>query len=54
MTEEEYFVANCTLHNLSLALAVPIEKVFGLGGKDRNNCMQMLHSIGEFWMEVQM
>ena len=60
MTEEEYFVANCTLHNLSLALAVPVEKVFGLGGKDKNNCMQMLHSIfdlqkfygREVWMHI--
>jgi hypothetical protein len=30
MTEEEYFVAICTLHNLSLALAVPAEKVLVL------------------------
>ena len=40
-----YFVANCTLHNLSLAIAVPVEKVFGLGGVGKVNFMQMLHSI---------
>mmetsp|Transcript_21800 Transcript_21800/g.25198 ORF Transcript_21800/g.25198 Transcript_21800/m.25198 type:complete len:290 (-) Transcript_21800:1536-2405(-) len=39
--EKFYFIANCTLHNLSLAVSVPVEKVFGLGGIDKNNFMQM-------------
>ena len=56
-----YSVANCTLHDLSLGLSVPVEKVFGLGGVGKNNFMQMLHSIfdlqkfyggGEVWKHV--
>ena len=55
-----YFIANCTLHNLSLVVAVPVEKVFGLGGIEKNNFMQMLHSIydlqkfygGEVWCHI--
>ena len=58
--EKFYFIANCTLHNLSLAVSVPVEKVFGLGGIDKNNFMQMLHSIydlqkfygGEVWCHI--
>jgi hypothetical protein len=62
ITNSDYYsVANCTLHDLSLALSVPVEKVFGLGGVGKNNFMQMLHSIfdlqkfyggGEVWKHV--
>ena len=45
ITTEPYFIANCTLHNLSLAIAVPVEKVLGLGALDKVNCLQMMHSI---------
>ena len=58
--EKFYFIANCTLYNLLLAVAVPVEKVFGLGGIEKNNFMQMLHSIydlqqfynGEVWCHI--
>ena len=37
--EKFYFIANCTLHNLLLAIAVPVERVSGLGRIDKNNFM---------------
>ena len=40
-----YFISNCTLHNLQLVFAVPVEKVFGLGGLNNYNFMQMAHSL---------
>lgn len=40
-----YFIVNCVLHNLSLALSVPVEAVFGLGGHDKSNGLQLMHSI---------
>ena len=45
ISDKFYFIANCTLHNLSLALSVPVEKVFGLGGRDKNTMLQMHHSV---------
>jgi hypothetical protein len=46
VTNQDYYsVANCTLHDLSLGVSVPVDKVFGLGGVGKNNFMQMLHSI---------
>jgi hypothetical protein len=43
--EDFYFVANCTLHDLQLVMASPMEKVFGLGGTEKYNAMQLLHSM---------
>ncbi len=40
-----YFVANCTLHDLQRVMASPMERVFGLGGKEKYNATQLLHSI---------
>ena len=40
-----YFISSCTLHSLNLCLAVPTEKVLGLGGLGKYNGMQMFHSI---------
>ena len=42
ITNEKFsFIANFPppLHNLLLAVAVPVERVFGLGGIDKNNVM---------------
>mgnify|MGYP006965230816 CR=1 FL=1 len=44
LTEEEYAVANCTLHALQMAFANPIKEIFGEGGLDRRNVMQLIHS----------
>ena len=62
ITNQDYYsIANCTLHDLSLGVSVPVEKLFGLGGVGKNNFMQMLHSIfdlqkfyggGEVWKHV--
>ena len=43
--EQFYFIANCTLFNLLLAVAVPVEKIFGLDGIEKNIFMQILYSI---------
>ena len=42
--EEEYSVANCTLHALQMAFANPVKEIFGEGGLDRRNVMQLIHS----------
>ena len=39
------FISVCTLHLLQLLLAVPVDHVFGLGGRDKYNAMQLLHSM---------
>lgn len=39
-----YHVANCTLHAIQLTLKTPIEAVFGKGGVDKRNVMQLVHS----------
>ena len=44
LTEEEYSVANCTLHALQMAFANPVKEIFGEGGLDRRNVMQLIHS----------
>ena len=45
VTNDFYFVANCTLHSLQLIMVGPTEKVFGLGGREKKNYMQLLHCM---------
>ena len=37
-----YFANNCTLHNLQLIIAIPVENVFGSGGLEEYNALQLL------------
>ena len=51
LTDDFYYVANCTLHAIQLALSNPVKTVFGEGGLDpttkepKRNMPQMLHSV---------
>ena len=59
-----YSVGSCTLPLLQLALATPMKKVYGDGGRNSLNVMQLLHScynlcnnhateeIRLFWLDV--
>jgi hypothetical protein len=40
-----YFVAPCTLHGMNLIFANSVKGVFGEGGLDYRNVMQLLHSL---------
>jgi hypothetical protein len=40
-----YFVAPCTLHGVNLIYANLVKGVFGEGGLDYRNVMQLLHSL---------
>jgi hypothetical protein len=40
-----YFVAPCTLHGMNLIFANSVKGVFGEGGLDCRNAMQLLHSL---------
>jgi hypothetical protein len=40
-----YFVAPCTLHGMNLIFANSVKAVFGEGGLDYRNVMQLLHSL---------
>ena len=41
----DYLVANCCIHALQLQLRNAVVAVFGEGGLDKTNMMQMLHSV---------
>lgn len=45
VTAQIYLVSNCTLHTLQLALVLanPVKAVFGDGGLDKRNVMQLIH-----------
>jgi hypothetical protein len=40
-----YFVAPCTLHAMNLIFANSVKAIFGEGGLDYRNVMQLLHSL---------
>jgi hypothetical protein len=48
-----YFVAPCTLHGMNLIFANSVKGVFGEGGLDYRNVMQLLHSLYDLvgWYE---
>ena len=56
---QTYFVANCTLHAIQLALSNPVKVVFGEGGLDpttkepKRNMPQMLHSVYDLQQSME-
>mmetsp|Transcript_22644 Transcript_22644/g.67005 ORF Transcript_22644/g.67005 Transcript_22644/m.67005 type:complete len:219 (+) Transcript_22644:1297-1953(+) len=43
VTTQVYLVANCTLHAVQRTLANPVKAVFGDGGLEKRNVMQLIH-----------
>jgi hypothetical protein len=40
-----YFIAPCTLHGINLIFANSVKAIFGEGGLDYRNVMQLMHSL---------
>ena len=47
ITLVEYLVANCCIHTLQLQLSSPTKAIYGDGGRDKKNVMQLCHSTSD-------
>jgi len=45
MTLIDYLIETCGLHNLQSLIRLPIQKLIGTGGVDKQNAVQALHSV---------